>query len=147
MVLESALFYALRISYAGRKLQAESDSRYRFERHVDPHSTISGAEFATQLILDICGGEASELVIAGEVPDYSVKVALRPERVEKVTGLKVSNDEICRILDNLGFEPKLEDGKIATKSPSWRADIEGEHDFRITSYNVCYTKLLRNAIS
>ena len=66
--LEVALFDPIRIAEAGRKLGIMSDARYRFERGIDPTSALWGAEIATRMILDLCGGEASELVSAGEMP-------------------------------------------------------------------------------
>jgi phenylalanyl-tRNA synthetase beta subunit len=57
------------IAATGRALKINSDARYRFERGVDPAFTLPGLELATQMILDLCGGEASEVVTAGAVPD------------------------------------------------------------------------------
>lgn len=129
VLLESALFKPECIAYTGRHLQIDSDSRYRYERWVDPKSNILGSDYATALILEICGGEASELVVAGSEDNYQPQVAyLRPERLESFIGLPVSKEKSMEILQKLGFEVSFENGKIKAVSPSWRGDIEGEHD-------------------
>ena len=65
VLLESALFDNINTARTGRDLSILSDARYRFERGVDPRSTLEGIHYATQLILEICGGECSEIVLAG----------------------------------------------------------------------------------
>lgn len=128
VLLECALFKPECIAKTGRHLQIDSDSRYRYERWVDPKSNISGSDYATSLILEICGGEASELTIIGS-EDVAPQVAyLRPERLESFIGMSVSAEKSMDILNNLGFEVSMENGKIKAISPSWRGDIEGEHD-------------------
>ncbi|MBM3540789.1 MAG: phenylalanine--tRNA ligase subunit beta, partial [Alphaproteobacteria bacterium] len=69
--LEVALFDPIRTAATGRKLGIESDARYRFERGVDPASALWGAEVAARLVKELCGGEASALTIAGEMPKGS----------------------------------------------------------------------------
>ncbi|MBP5353098.1 MAG: phenylalanine--tRNA ligase subunit beta [Alphaproteobacteria bacterium] len=128
VLLECALFKPECIAKTGRHLQIDSDSRYRYERWVDPKSNISGSDYATALILSICGGEASELTVVGS-EDYTPQVAyLRPERLETFIGLPVSAEKSMQILQNLGFTVSMESGKIKAVAPSWRGDIEGEHD-------------------
>ncbi len=129
VLLECALFKPLCIAKTGRRLQIDSDSRYRYERWVDPKSNISGSDYATQLILSICGGEASELTVCGSEDDYKPQMAyLRPESLETFIGMPVSAEKSMEILRNLGFEVTLENGKIKAVSPSWRGDIECEQD-------------------
>lgn len=127
--LECALFCPECIARTGRHFQIDSDSRYRYERWVDPKSNLLGSDYATQLILDICGGEVSEVMISGS-EDCPERVAyLRPSRIKDFIGIYVSTDKITEILNNLGFKTTLEaDGRIKAVSPSWRGDIEGEHD-------------------
>jgi len=124
--LEVALFDTVRTATTGRKLSIESDARYRFERGVDPASALWGAEVATKLILEICGGEASHLSIAGEMPAPLAPISMDPKRVAGLGGLDVPADESQRILDALGFETKTEGGRIVAQIPSWRFDVEGE---------------------
>lgn len=129
VLLESALFKPECIAYTGRHLQIDSDSRYRYERWVDPKSNILGSDYATQLILEICGGEASELTVVGSEENYQPQVAyLRPERLKSFIGMPVTKEKSMEILQNLGFEVSFENGRIKAISPSWRGDIEGEHD-------------------
>ncbi|UKJ74037.1 phenylalanine--tRNA ligase subunit beta [Azospirillum brasilense] len=128
--LEAAIFDTVRTAQTGRKLGIESDARYRLERGVDPAAVVSGMERATRLILEICGGEASDLVIAGEEPQWRRTLTLRPGRVAALGGVEVPRDEQTRILIDLGCEIVGEDvdGTLRVVPPSWRADIHGEAD-------------------
>ena len=127
--LEAALFDPVRTAQTGRRLSIDSDARYRFERGVDPAFVVPGAEIATRLILEICGGEASELVIAGQEPDWHRTLTLRPERVLGLGGVDVPVPEQVRILEALGCGVKTrDDGVMDVSIPSWRADIHGEAD-------------------
>ena len=126
--LESALFNPVCIARTGRKFQIDSDSRYRYERWVDPNSNVLGSDYATSLILQICGGEASEIEIAGEENYKPVTTYIRPERLKTFIGIEVGAAKIVEILQRLGFETKEEGDKIWATAPTWRGDIEGEHD-------------------
>jgi phenylalanyl-tRNA synthetase beta chain len=68
VLIESALWEPLNIAQSGRKLGINSDARYRFERGVDPAFMLPGLELATRMVLDLCGGEASAVTVAG-TPD------------------------------------------------------------------------------
>ena len=124
--VESALFDPIRTAATGRKLGIESDARYRFERGVDAASAGWGAEVAAKLILEICGGEASTLTMAGDAPSPAPAVTLDPKRLETLGGLAVETEAARDILDRLGFATKLVAGKIESLPPSWRFDIESE---------------------
>jgi len=126
--LEVALFDPIRTATSGRKLGIMSDARYRFERGVDPESAWWGAHVATRMILDICGGEASSLTVAGEMPAWQHYVTLRKARVAALGGLDVPGEEQVRILGDLGFAPVDEGDTIRCQVPSWRQDIDGEAD-------------------
>ncbi len=126
--LEVALFDPVRIATTGRKLGIHSDARHRFERGLDPQSAAWGVEVATRLILDLCGGEASEAVSAGSIPDTAREVVLRPERLGELGGVQVPAEDATAILKRLGFETTWTDGVIHAAVPSWRADVEGEAD-------------------
>lgn len=126
--LECALFAPECIARTGRKFQIDSDSRYRYERWVDPKSNLLGSDYAVQMITDICGGEVSEVEIAGS-EDAELRTAyLRPSRLKDFAGVEVSKEKIVEILNNLGFSTSEENGKIKAVSPTWRGDIEGEQD-------------------
>ncbi|CUH88166.1 Phenylalanine--tRNA ligase beta subunit [Phaeobacter sp. CECT 5382] len=122
--LESAFWDHVQIALTGRALKINSDARYRFERGVDPEFTIDGLHRATQMILDLCGGEPSEVVIAGDVPDHSRAYRLNAERVQSLVGMDIPESDQRQTLTRLGF--RLE-GNMA-HVPSWRPDVQGEAD-------------------
>ncbi len=124
--LESALFDPVRVAASGRRLGIHSDARYRFERGVDPVSADWGAEVATRLVLELCGGEASHVVSAGAVPDWRREITLRPSRLMSLGGLDLAAEEQRRILTDLSFTTRVEEETIVAAVPSWRPDIEGE---------------------
>lgn len=127
--LESALFDPITIANTGRALGIVSDARYCFERGVDPASTLDGAEIATRMILEVCGGEASHLVVGGAEPDAGATVSFRPARIGQLGGVAITADTIRDILQRLGFTIENTDAEIwQVKAPSWRRDVEGEHD-------------------
>ena len=126
--LECALFAPECIARTGRHFQIDSDSRYRYERWVDPKSNILGSDYATQMILEICGGEASEIEMAGNEEVEPRVASICPERLKDFIGMEVAKDKIVEILNHLGFVTSEENGKIKAVSPTWRGDIEGEHD-------------------
>lgn len=126
--LECALFTPECIARTGRKFAIDSDSRYRYERWVDPKSNILGSDYATQMILEICGGEASDMVVAGSEPNEQRVAYIRPSRIKDLIGMEVSKEKIVEILNHLGFVTSEENDKIKAISPTWRGDIEGEHD-------------------
>ena len=123
MFLEIALFDPIRTAATGRKLGIESDARYRFERTVDPESALWGAEAATRLILECCGGEASDLSIAGEMPETAREITLPADRVKTLGGVDLPLEEQRKILDALGFDTKEKKGAIIATTPSWRPDV------------------------
>ncbi len=126
--LECALFKPACIARTGRKFGIESDSRYRYERWVDPKSNILGSDYATEMILDICGGQASDVMIEGSENCKPQVAYIRPSRLKTFVGMDVAQDKIIEILNNLGFETTVESDKIKAVSPSWRGDIECEQD-------------------
>ena len=126
--LEVALFDPVRIAETGRRLGIQSDARYRFERGIDPTSVRWGTEIATRMILDLCGGEASEPVVAGEMPDWRRDCYMRVLRTLSLGGVAVPAEESRRILAALGFETRLDNDVIHCVVPPWRPDIEGEAD-------------------
>jgi len=129
--VEAALFDPIRTAATGRRLEIISDARYRFERGLDPAFVGPGLEIATRLILELCGGEASDVVVAGAVPDWHREYRLRPERLSGLGGLHVPPAESRAILEALGCaiaEPADHDGSLRVTPPSWRGDIIGEAD-------------------
>ena len=103
VLIESALWEPLNIAQTGRKLGINSDARYRFERGVDPAFMLPGLELATAMVLDLCGGEPSEVTVAGkpEVPERVIDFPL--DEVQRLAGIEVDLTEIKRVLGALGF--------------------------------------------
>jgi len=125
--IESAWFDPARIARTGRKLGIISDARYRFERGVDPEFVLPGLELVTRLILEWCGGEASDVVIAGALPPPHKHIELDPGLVENLGGIRIAKAEIISILESLGFTV-AEHATLHVTPPSWRRDIDGPAD-------------------
>jgi phenylalanyl-tRNA synthetase beta chain len=128
VLVESALWEPINIAQTGRKLGLNSDARFRFERGIDPAFTVPGLEMATRLILDLCGGEASEVVLAGAIPDTTRVIDFPLSLIEKLTGLVASDSEQVETLGKLGFKVEGTSGAVRVTPPSWRGDIEGKAD-------------------
>ncbi len=128
VVVEAALFDPIRTATTGRKLGIESDARYRFERGIDPASTVPGIEAATQLIMEICGGEASELVVAGAAPEAELGLTFPVGDVARLGGLEVTEVRAKEILDALGFKADPDKGGLRVTVPSWRHDVSCSAD-------------------
>jgi len=129
--VEAALFDPVRTAATGRRLDIASDARYRFERGVDPAFVGPGLEIATRLVLELCGGEPSEIVAAGAEPTWRRDYLLRCERLSGLGGLHVPPDESRAILEALGCavaEAAERNGSLTVSPPPWRGDIEGEAD-------------------
>ena len=125
--IESAFFDPARIARAGRKLGIISDARYRFERGVDPQFVLPGLELCTKLILEWCGGEASDVVIGGELPPPHKPILFDAAFVETLGGVPVPRETTISILEALGFV--VEDhGLLHVTPPSWRHDVDGPAD-------------------
>ncbi|MGI4764907.1 MAG: phenylalanine--tRNA ligase subunit beta, partial [Janthinobacterium lividum] len=131
VLIESALWDPTTIAQTGRRLSLSSDARYRFERGVDPAYMLPGLDLATRLVLDICGGEASEVTLAGTVPKPDHRIDFPLSEVHRLTGLNLPPSEMQRILERLGFalvgHPDNAD-RIVARVPSWRPDVAGKAD-------------------
>ncbi len=137
--LESAWFDPLATAQTGRDLTLTSDAQYRFARGVDPASVVPGLELATQLILDLCGGEPSDITVAGQAPADPAAFAFDPAVVERLSGLALPHDRIAAILGDLGFTVETGTPWRVTP-PSFRRDVEGPADLveevaRIAGYD------------
>ena len=126
--LESAYWDPIRTAFTGRDLKIHSDARYRFERGVDPAYTRPGLEAATRMILDICGGEASEVVEAGAALQTARSYSLDTARVISLVGMEIPREEQARILTALGFSTSGSGEVLEVQVPSWRRDVQGEAD-------------------
>jgi len=125
--IESALFAPAAIARAGRKLGIISDARYRFERGVDPAFVLPGLELATKLIVELCGGEPSDTVVAGAAPLARESITFDPALVHKRAGLDVPADAVSHILTRLGFQVEPH-AALKVTPPSWRHDVSGPAD-------------------
>ena len=126
--IEAALFDPVRTAATGRRLEITSDARYRFERGIDPEFTAPGLEIATRLVLELCGGEPSEVVVAGEAPEWRRQYTLRENRPAQLGGLAVPPPEATKILKDLGFAVAEHGDSLTVTPPPWRGDIVGEAD-------------------
>ncbi|KAF0812615.1 Phenylalanine--tRNA ligase beta subunit [Andreprevotia sp. IGB-42] len=126
--LESAFFAPAVIAGKARRLGFSSDSSHRFERGVDFGSCRNALERATQLVLDICGGQAGPVQESVAELPARAPVALRVSRVARVLGLALPADEIVAILRRLGLATALAGDVITVTPPSYRFDIEIEED-------------------
>ena len=122
--LESAYWQPIAIATTGRALRINSDARYRFERGADPDFTLPGLELATRMVLDLCGGEVSEVVTAGALPDTGRAYPLDPARVVSLVGMEIPEAQQRATLEALGFRME---GNLA-HVPGWRPDVQGSVD-------------------
>jgi len=126
--LESAFFSPSVIVGKSRRLGFSSDSSYRFERGVDFAATKAALDRATQLILDICGGQAGAVTeVVGELPARN-PVKLRVARVQRVLGLSLNAEQIAGILSRLGMVFQRQGDEFIVTPPSYRFDITIEED-------------------
>lgn len=128
VLVESAYFDPILTAMTGRRLNLNSDARFRFERGVDPHSVEHGIDMAVEMIVKYCGGTASETYVAGTVPDKKTVIKFDTDEVERLTGHKVKDSAIKTYLRRLGFEIDGKGEKIKVTAPSWRPDIGGAAD-------------------
>jgi len=103
VLIECAYFDPLTIRKTAKKLGINSDAKYRFERGVDTGFVEGGLEMATKLVLDLCGGEASSVTIAGVVPENPAPIEFDPTLNKRLTGFDLSDQDMISILEALGF--------------------------------------------
>lgn len=122
--IECALFDPVRIALSGRRHEVRTDARQRFERGIDPGLMPAAIEAAAALMIELCGGEASEVVSAGAEPAWRRSATLRFERLAGYGGADVPPDEAVGILERLGFGVEHRDAASVTVGvPSWRNDV------------------------
>ncbi len=127
--IEAAWFDPIRTAETGRALSLFSDAQYRFARGVDPGFVLPGLELATRLVLELCGGEASEVVVAGAPPAPLPPIDFDPAYVGRLAGLDVGSTKTRAILESLGFETSETDGgRWRVQPPTWRRDVDGPAD-------------------
>lgn len=128
VLIESALWDPRMIARTGRELGIITDARYRFERGVDPEMMVPGAEIATKLVLELCGGQPTVLDVVGYEKPAPRIIDFPVSEVKRLTGIDVSYDASFDILKRLGFGVE-DDGKVIKATvPTWRGDVEGKAD-------------------
>jgi len=128
VLIESALWEPLNIAQTGRKLGINSDARYRFERGVDPAFMVPGLELATQMVLDLCGGEPSDIIVAGEVKVPEPVIDFPLSELKRLAGVSLPLNDVRRVLEKLGFFAAGQGERVKVAVPSWRPDVHGKAD-------------------
>ncbi|MGZ5852710.1 MAG: phenylalanine--tRNA ligase subunit beta [Xanthobacteraceae bacterium] len=128
VLIESALWNEINIAHTGRKLGINSDARYRFERGVDPEFMQPGLELATKMVMDLCGGEPSTVVVTGEAHAPDRMIEFPTDEIKRLAGLDVNFIEAKRVLSQLGFFAAGNPPTVKIAVPSWRADVHGKAD-------------------
>ncbi len=140
ILLESAYFEPRSIRSTSKKLNIDTDAKFRFERGIDPLSIEDGLNKASLLIKEICGGEISKIDIQTIETNKIKNIKFDTDLFEKITGFKISTKEMIKILEDLGFKIKKEKKYLKLTIPTWRPDISQEIDIveelvRITGYD------------
>ena len=126
--LEVALFDPVSVTKTGRKLNLQSDARYRFERGIDTESIFWGVEAASQMIVKLCGGDASEFV-ATEINKREIKnINFDTNKINSFGGINIDIKDQCKILNSLGFQVRENKSILEIEIPTFRPDIIGEAD-------------------
>ncbi len=131
VLIESALWDPYNIAHTGRRLGISTDARYRFERGVDPAFNVPGCDLAAELVMKFCGGEPSDMVVAGQLPPARPALLFPWSEVQRLTGLELEISEMAGILEKLGFLVERTAGnadRAYVHIPSWRPDVEGIAD-------------------
>ncbi|MFL2891201.1 MAG: phenylalanine--tRNA ligase subunit beta [Candidatus Pelagibacter sp.] len=128
ILLESAYFEPRSIRNTSKKLNLDTDAKFRFERGIDPSSIEQGLNKAASLIKEICGGEISKIDIQKTETHKAQIVKFDTNLFEKISGFKISAKEMIKILGDLGFKCKKEKKYLRLTVPSWRPDISQEID-------------------
>tara|TARA_B100001248_G_scaffold261175_1_gene251466 strand:+ start:303 stop:2705 length:2403 start_codon:yes stop_codon:yes gene_type:complete len=140
ILLESAYFLPSSIRKTARELALNTDAKYRFERGIDPNSVNEGLQIATELILKICGGQASKFLIAGKNLQKNKIIKFNTDNFEHLIGIPISVNEAQKILISLGFICTKGKKDLKVEIPSWRPDIVQDVDLieeliRIKGFN------------
>jgi len=128
VLLESAYFDPEITRKTAKKLDINSDAKFRFERGIDPNSILIGLEKASEMIVEICGGEVSKFDTQATKKILVKKIFFDPNLASKTIGIEIKNIEIVKILEGLGFKIKKKDKSLIVEVPSWRPDIHGDID-------------------
>ena len=128
VIIETALWDPVNIAQSGRRLGIITDARYRFERGVDPVFALPGLDLAARMVVEICGGTASEAVIAGDLPETERVIDFPWTETRRLAGIELSRAEMKVTLETLGFHVAGSGDRVKVLTPSWRPDVEGKAD-------------------
>ncbi len=123
ILLESAYFIPRSIRKTSKLLNIDTDAKFRFERGIDPQSIETGLLKASQLISEICGGKISKFDIQKIKQYKNSEIKFNTSLFEKITGFKIKDNEIIKILNDLGFKVSRKKSELKLEIPSWRPDI------------------------
>ena len=140
ILLEAAYFLPASIRKTAKDLNINTDAKYRFERGIDPNSIKDGLELAVELIIKICGGEASKFIITGKPSQSNKIIKLEILKFEKLIGIPITVNEADKILSSLGFKCKKGKKDLKVEVPTWRPDVNLDEDLieeliRIKGFN------------
>tara|TARA_B100002052_G_scaffold235287_1_gene218561 strand:+ start:240 stop:2648 length:2409 start_codon:yes stop_codon:yes gene_type:complete len=140
IILEAAYFVPRSIRKTSKLLNLDTDAKFRFERGIDPKSIEEGLRRAAQLITEICGGKISKFDVQKIEKDKKNIIKFKLSLFEKVAGFKIKDNDIVKILNDLGFEISKKKQELELKIPTWRPDITQPIDIveeivRIKGYN------------
>ena len=146
ILLESAYFHPKSIRKTSRLLSIDTDAKHRFERGIDPNSIEEGLLVAAELIQKICGGEISKKDVQINERFKQSKINFPITKLQSITGFKVPEKDMKKILESLGFKLKAKKNILDLVVPSWRPDIEQEIDIveeiaRIIGFDKIKTEL------
>jgi phenylalanyl-tRNA synthetase beta chain len=126
--IEAAFWWPKSIAGRSRRYNFSTDAGHRFERGVDPSTTPEHVERITQLVLEICGGQAAVLDDQVVQLPKAQPVTLRVARAAKVIGMPVSQAECAGALRRLGLPVQEGDGVLTVVPPAYRFDLQIEED-------------------
>ncbi len=146
ILLESAYFNPKFIRKTSKLINLDTDAKFRFERGIDPDSIEEGLVKAATLIQKICGGEISKLDVQKSETFKKIQIRFPISLFQSITGFKVAEKEIMKILTDLGFVIKKKNNDLNLTTPSWRPDILQPIDVveeivRIKGYDQIKTEL------
>lgn len=142
ILLEAAFFAPLSITGRARRHGLHTDASHRYERGVDPALQSQAIERATQLLLEICGGQAGPVIDVTDSASLPARasITLRREKLDRLIGHVIADEQVTDILTRLGCEVTVAPGAWQAVAPSWRFDIAIEEDLieevaRVYGYN------------
>ena len=128
ILIESAYFLPDSISSTGRKLNIQSDARYRFERGIDPESTKNGINLASKMITELCGGELCEIINDNTSIKQERSIEISSDFINQILGTNLNNEVIKEKLLKIGCSIENKNSIFLVTPPSWRQDISIKED-------------------